>query len=257
MKPDRKLEHRGQWLQWVLDFVQEDLNSLSERKKEKLVDELVYFTYDIFPAVFPVFENFDFYKEYYKTHHCPPPQDRTPELRERFALAESGMKKIQKDLRSMLASLQEAISTKSEEVWKDYPLCESLALLSLGSYFTEGEERFQMRFKPKRDKHLGSWAKLRFAELLGGLPAHAITRCKGCGTYFLNLTERKGRIYCTPSCASRSCKKQWRKDQKEKDPVGYEAYLKKQNEYGMARYRKKVKEKYGRNVKVGRKKRSR
>ncbi len=253
MKSNRNVEDRKKWLQWVLDFIQTDLQSLSRKQPGKLIEELVFFTSAEFPSRSPIYEDFD----YYEDHYFPPAEKRIEELKVRFTLVDSDMVKIQENLRSMLQSLQDNISTGSQPEWKDYELCESLVILSTGSYFTGNEDKFQMRYRPKDDNEndLAAWAKVHLAELLGGLPVHAITKCRGCNTYFLNLTEKK-KIYCNSSCASRSIQKEKRKKLKEENPDGYRAYLTKQNKYSTALYRKKIKAKLGRKVKVGRKQRA-
>jgi hypothetical protein len=254
MKSNRKVEDRRKWLQWVLDFIQTDLQSLSRKQPDKfikLIEELVFFTSTEFPGRSAIDKDFD----YYEDHYFPPPEKRKEELKDRFALAESQMVKIQEDLRSMLEDLQNIISIESQDGSKDYELCQSLAILSMGSYFTGDEDKFQVRYKPKDDNDLVAWAKVHFAELLGGLPVHAITKCRGCNTYFLNLTEKK-KIYCTSSCASRSIQKEKRKKLKEDSPDEYSAYLKRQNRLSKESYRKKIQAKLGRKVKVGRKERA-
>ena len=169
-------DSKRKWLQWVVDFIQMKLESLSKAQKETLLDHLVHFTSENFPHRIPIRANFD----YYMSHYCPPPEDRDEQRTRKFDLAESDMGRTQEELRKMLENIQEVISTPSPTPWKNYGLCESLALLSIGSYFTGDEPMFQVSFRPKDNDDLVIWAKLHFAQLLGGLPVHAITKCRGC-----------------------------------------------------------------------------
>ena len=219
MQSNRKREDTKKWLQWVLEFTQTDLESLSRSRRYNLMDKLVYFTSPNFLHARPIFGDFTYYKDYY----FPPPKHRTTQQKERFALAESALAKIQQDLSSMLQSLQDIISTGRRGSVKDYELCESLGMLSIVDYIPWEKDKFQIRFKPKEDNDLVAWAKTHFAELLGGLPVHVIKRCKGCSAYFLNLTQRE-KDYCNSACASRSGQ-QRRREEIKKDPDRYEAYL--------------------------------
>ena len=236
----RKKVNIKEWLQWVMGFIKTDLQSFSEERREQLIEKLVFFSSTEFPRVSPLYKDFD----YYKDHYFPPPGKRNIKLKVRFASAASQISKIQDVLRSMLEDLQNIILNKSQKKRKKYELCESMVVLSMDSFFIGDEDKFQVRFRPKNDTDLVALAKLHLAELLGGLPVHAITKCKGCSTYFLNLTEKK-KIYCTSSCASRSIHKAERERLKKENPVKSREYLDKQRGY----YWKKKKAEYP-NVKI-------
>jgi hypothetical protein len=243
----RKEDQRKRWLRWVLKLLRADFKSLPRGERETLLDELLFFTSSGFPLRLPFYKDFD----YYENHFFPPPESRSPEEQERFDLAESNMGQIQEALRSMIQDILSIISTESQDSPKDYDLCESMAVLSMSSVFTWDKDRFQLRFRPKDDNDLVAWAKVHFAELLQGLPAHAISKCKGCGTYFLNLTQRD-KFYCNSACASRSIQQEKRVKLKE-DPGKYDAYLEKQSGY----YWKKQEARLGKVRRPPRKKRGR
>ncbi|HXX33815.1 MAG TPA: hypothetical protein VEM15_04995 [Thermodesulfobacteriota bacterium] len=256
MSPNRFLRFRNnmafkkEWLQWVLEFIQMDLDSLSTLKKEKLLDEVVYFTLDPFPAIFPLFRLDD---DYRKEHFCAPPEERTEPLKKRFALAEQRLKRIQGAMQSVLENVENYRLLQFEGPKKSFELCKTFSELSLvkSPWTDDNSGKFDFRIVPTREDDLVGWAKLNFAKLLTDLPLHSITKCKGCGRYFLNLTERR-KIFCTPSCASRSIARRKREELR-KNPKKYRAYLNKQKKYTMKRYREMRRNQLGPNVRVGRK----
>lgn len=243
----KKEDERNRWLMWILELIQADFDSLTRGQREKLIDDLLYFTWSGFPNIRPISQDFD----YHETHFFPPPESRTPEEQKLFELADSNLVQIRESLHSMLQDIQSFHSTESQDTLKEYDLCESMAVLSMSSVFVLDKDRFQLRFRPKDDNDLVAWAKIHFAELLQGLPVHAISKCKGCRTYFLNLTNRE-KFYCNSACASRSIQKE-KRDKLKEDPEKYEAYLEKQNDY----YWKRVKARLGKIRRPPRKKHGR
>jgi len=245
---------KKKWLQWVLEFIQMELDSLSTLKKENLIDEVVYFTLGGFPAMFPIVR---FDDDYWKEHYCPPPEERTEPLKKRFALAEQRLKRIQGAMQSVLEDVGNYRSLQFEGPRKSFKLCKTfseLSLVRIPSVWADEDDdsgKFDIRIAPTREDDLVGWAKLNFAGLLRDLPLHSITKCKGCGRYFLNLTERR-KIFCTSSCASRSIARRKREELR-KDPQKYRAYLDKQKKYTMKRYREMRRNQLGPNVRVGRK----
>jgi hypothetical protein len=67
-----------------------------------------------------------------------------------------------------------------------------------------------------------------------GVPLKWIKKCKGCGKFFLNPTERE-KIYCNSSCASRSIART-KRERLYKNPKKREAYRKKMREIMKAKY---------------------
>jgi hypothetical protein len=103
-------------------------------------------------------------------------------------------------------------------------------------------------FVPKNYSYR-DWAILNLSRLMDGVYINAIRNCNGCGRYFLNTSARE-KLYCNSLCASRSITRM-KYEERKKHPRKYKAYLKKQNEYSMARYRKMRMLQMGPNVKIG------
>lgn len=63
-----------------------------------------------------------------------------------------------------------------------------------------------------------------FRNLLDGLPLSSIKTCKGCGHYFLHLSQRD-RAFCTPLCAGRSIQEGKREKLKTNHPRKHKQFL--------------------------------
>lgn len=90
---------------------------------------------------------------------------------------------------------------------------------------------------------------LNFCALLNNVPTKWIQKCKGCRRYFLNPYERK-KSYCNASCASRSIARQ-KYEELKRDPVNYEAHLKKYRKYSKERYKRLRRLQFGPNIRIG------
>jgi hypothetical protein len=118
---------------------------------------------------------------------------------------------------------------------------------------------FEIVREPK-DPSPENWLIFNFIGLVEKFETYPIRKCKGmskdkeCGRYFLNLTRRE-KLFCTPSCASRSIQSEHRK--KLRETGKWKAHLRKMKKYQKERYKERVKAKLGRNVQVGRKRNSR
>jgi hypothetical protein len=196
------------------------------------VDRLVYFTWDTFPAAFPVFSNNDENRDGY----FPLSKKRREPMKKRFRLVEAVSRKIQKGLRSILEAFEDRPLPAKGTTRASYKLGDTLSKIVLVDYFTSIEPWFDVKVIPKAQEDVVTLAKLHLAQLLRGLPLHSVTKCRGCKHYFLNLTERN-KIYCNSSCASRSIARMKRGEIR-KDPMIYEAYKEKQRQYMRERYAK-------------------
>ena len=221
-----------EWLRWILDFIRTDLGFLKQSRKEELLDRLVYFTWDTFPALFPVFGNDDENRESY----FPLSKRRSRAMKKRFRLVEAASTRIQKGLRSILEAFEDRPLPAQGTTRASYKLGATLSKLVLVDFFTSIEPWFDVKVIPKAQDDVVTLAKLHLAQLLRGLPLHSVTKCRGCKHYFVNLTERN-KIYCNSSCASRSIARMKRGEIR-KDPMSYEAYKEKQRQYMRERYAK-------------------
>jgi hypothetical protein len=243
----KDLNFRKKWIQWVLDFIQMDLGSLSRMKRKTLAEEIVFFCDNNFFTI--DWKDFEYILSF-------PPDKRGTLLNRYLNEMETDANGIQKTLKSFI----EKITLEPTETPYSYKLPEVFSFLSIEWSFKEDRELYI----PSLDKNQGHFiihsfpqsdtletgAVLNFSKLIDGLEVHSIKNCKGCGRYFLNLTERE-KIYCNSSCASRSIVKRKREELR-KNPRKYKIYLEKQRRYMKRRYREKRRMQLGQKVRVGR-----
>jgi hypothetical protein len=245
MNRSKELIFKKKWLQWVLDFIQTDLNSLSGIKKRMVAIELTYICSKwFFKWSFEEFELFN----------------ATARLEEWLIEKKEGLQAMF-EIQGIFKSFLETIKGLPTSEHPLYQLPEKISYFSVRS--SEPEPAFSDLNKPfffiqsaPKKGTLENWGITNISELIYGLRFKLIIKCKGCSRYFLNFTERE-KLYCTTSCASRSIAKVKRDELKEKHPKKYKAYLKKQQKYSRQYYRKKLKELLGPNVKPKRIRRKR
>jgi hypothetical protein len=239
------LEFRKRWLQWALDFIQMDLNSLSKMKRKKLAKEIVYFCGD---DLFTLdWEDFEYNASF-------PTEERGDLLNKYLEDMETDPTEVQEALRNLINIILKMSSRSDKESDKEpnlWELPDIHSILFIGWHGGEPNifERgiFNIFSRPKEGSFL-NWGMLNLAKLVDQLEAHSIKKCKGCGRYFLNVTRKK-KIYCNFSCASRSIAHK-RYEELRKHPKKYEAHLKKYRKYSSKRYEMLRKIQYGPNVKI-------
>lgn len=225
MNHNKKLDFRKRWLQWVLDFIQTDLNSLSKANMKRLVLEVFYFSSDVFGMDWEDYE--------YKSTYQAEKYDMVQALNKQ----ESELPRIQEKLKSFIYAIEEVIERPMKDECNDYiPLRMTKVTPTLHIIQEKGpnEAHFAV-FHDPADKVVEGYAFLHLAKLIDGLNIGSIRKCKGCNRLFLNLT-RIEKIYCNSSCAARSIARMKREELK-KDPEKYQAYLEKQKKLMRKRYR--------------------
>lgn len=214
---DRELLFRKKWIEWVLNFANTDLNSLSESQRERLRKEMLYFSSPLFLE--------------------------SDEQEERF---QKKFKDFPIDL--SLQKIQEAITPLIEWLigfdtllWGEcYDLLNLTPYLFIDKY-VNGPDRFNMGLAPKDElikKDTGVepyWAITNLVNLVKGLPTESFLKCRECGKYFLNLQYRE-KNYCGLTCYNRHFYK-IRMEKIKKNPRKYKAEKKKKALYQKNRYK--------------------
>lgn len=235
----RNLPDIKKWLQWVLDFIQMDLNSMSPSQSKKLFLEATYFSdYDYFEKL-----GWDEFEEFFGSGHRD--IDKGLEIL-----------KLQTGLKQFLEKLENMIFQKDEFI----ELPETSSILRVNTYpeiYGDGDlhkwrSDFDISYSLKDDSLLNR-VILSFSKLIEGLDCNSIMKCKTCGRYFFNPTERK-KLYCNSVCASRFVAHR-RYEELKQNPEKYERHLKKYRKLSRQRYERLRKEMYGPNVKIQRRKR--
>ena len=210
-------------LNWFMDFISEELGTMSDLEFSKLVMDVRHYVISYAfttPLDFPKWEEMD--PVYYKLH------------------AEfEGIKSPEGfDWKDALIDAQTELR-ESLELWKAAE-DEIIPVAGVQLEITLVKGRFRVGYAlPKTyedcfDKDtLTQLAKISLCHALQDISKDAIKKCKDkdCERYFLHLS-RKERYYCTPKCTSRDLSRKRR----EKNP---EAYRKKQREIMRKKYREK------------------
>src|SRR5512139_1003863 len=149
-----------QWLQTVVDFLETDLGSMRESRKKELLDFLLYFTLDTFPAVFPVSSVDDQDPD----SNFPLSKRRSQAMRRRGQLVEVALGKIQKGLRSVLEAFGDGPLQPNRTTGPAaFKLGETICKLVLVDYFVTGEPWFDVKVIPKAQDDVVTLAKLHLA----------------------------------------------------------------------------------------------
>jgi hypothetical protein len=269
----KDLDFRKRWIQWALDFIQLDLDSLSKIGKIKLAGEISFFCGNFLLS--------DGEWEDYEYNLSSPPERRGDGMNVILRELEKNPKPVQDGLKSFIENLERikknaledyrAFLKKKSSAERDFliDLPDVSSFIAIG--FVENKGVFFIESHPKRKgtikgnlrelspedqakywtEGLEDWAISNFSKLIEDLGVDSINKCKGCGRYFVNFTKRE-KVYCNASCASRSIA-QMKRNELRKHPKKYKAYLKKQKEYMRKKYVEFRKAQFGPNVKVGRK----
>jgi hypothetical protein len=240
MKNNMELVFKKKWLQWALDFAQMDLGSLSEQKRKALVEEIGFFCFRDFSE--------SSWDEYQHTFDLVTQEEYDALLKDVDPL------KIQKKLVEFLKKLDHIHEPRSQDAPTERTYVYELPRMA--AYITSSYEgEFQIRRFPEENIP-DNWLIPNFVNLIEGFETYPVRKCKGknkdkeCGRYFLNFSTRN-KVYCTPSCASRSIQAEKREELKRTGR--WKAYLRKMKKYQKERYKERIKAKLGPNVKVGRK----
>lgn len=284
MEVKMDFEFRKKWLQWALNFVQLDLNSLPKAKFRGRCAEVLYFgSYSFLTQSFESFllffnldklpeiqiENFDeiVLKEQREIVLKEPRNQEYPgvtaeEAEEIISEMTIKLPNIQKALKDFFNNIEEALikprvtkldpTTGEEHRWYELILPETENRLDIGK--THGGFSWANISVPKTYSER-DWAILNLARLMDGISIYAIRKCQGCGRYFLNVSARE-KIYCNFACASRSIAHK-KYEELKKHPKKYKAHLKKYRKYSSDRYEKLRKMQYGPNVRIQRRRKNR
>ena len=182
-------------LNWFLDFLSLDLESLSDDEWSKWQGDAVHYFHA--PGVV--------HDEYGSLSTQP----LRKQVHLRILAEKENLKVVHKKLKTFL------------EKW----LGSSGAKYAFENvkwvFFTDnkGVMRIQPRFKIVRDltiQRLTMFVKANLCLVMHSIPREAIKTCRECGKYFLHLSK-KPKYYCNPTCSSRGSARRKR----ETDPEGY------------------------------------
>lgn len=268
------------WIQWTLDFVQTDLNSLSKSKFRGLCVEMDFFSGSGFRKGERGFEQLLMYNYFDKLPEiqvCNFDEALLNQMRkqdhnvtkehpdcfgkvtiEELEIQLAGVGKLlpflQRALKIFLDDTQDLLKKPrmkfSPIIGKELPVLEvdlPETENRLEIKLIRGEFYWYVVSVPKGYSPQ-SWAIMNLASLMIDLSVVAITTCKGCGRYFSNLSNRV-KLYCNSSCASRSIAHK-RYEELKKDPKKYEAHLKRYRKLSGDYYERLRKTQYGPNVKI-------
>jgi hypothetical protein len=224
-----------------------DLNSLSPKTKRNLLGEMSYFCSEKF-----IEEDWDEYERSLEQLTLQEYEDLT-EIDEMGKVID--ISKIQEQAIEFLDSMNHIYKPRRKDraIERIFVLN---GLPDMTSYIkSSGEGRFEIERSPKEPVP-ENWLILNFIGLVEKSETYPIRKCKGeskdgkCGRYFLNLTRRE-KLFCTPSCASRSIQAE-KRDRLRKEGE-WEVYVSKMKKYQRERYKERIRAKLGRNIYVGRK----
>jgi hypothetical protein len=239
----KNIEFRKKWLQWVLDFSQTDLGSLSRSRMKALLEEIAYFCSE---RLFK--QSWEELKEDL--------QDLTPGEYEgvtQIGDRTINLNKIQKGVFDFLTDLsnihggEDFTYLSEKDTFKIHHPLGPIRLPEMSSFIAASSQGFEIYRHPKTDS-LPDWLIVNFIELIERCEAYPIKKCKGCNRFFLNLTRFK-KIYCTSSCASRSIVSMKYQELKN-HPKEYEVHLEKHSKYSRKRYEKLRRAEFGPNIKI-------
>jgi hypothetical protein len=253
-----KIEERKKWLQWIIDLIEMDLQSVPKWQKEKLLFEASYFCGKHFYS-FDDSIDFERYEEFAS------PEEKSPkfDLDKLQAVLMEWLKKIE-----IVAAKGDSpeLPSRSFLTFLEYPhplpgprkrkrrnadFDNISGPIDPGDYKDTWKRDFEIINEPIDPEDYTNWAIINFMRLIDGIGTDSVKKCKGCGRYFVNVTQME-KIYCTPSCASRSIVKANR-DELLKDPEKSEVYHHKQRKYSRDYYRRKQIKLHGPNVRIGKK----
>ncbi len=252
------------WIKWVIEFCNTDLEAINEKEKFILT-----FTLD---TLFYPIRSPQQVREELSRFECPSLPDTSWEE----------IPNVQGTLKFFLNEIIKAPEEKETRIWKiPVTFTPSFAVFGDGSCkvaYTPSEindkflkarllsyrdygvpvnfpvdiTNFPLDIKDGRLSSLNEPNYLGwFVGILDGITTNWIGKCPGCGRFFLNPSKR-GKIYCNTSCDSRSIVIKNREDLK-KDQQKYQAYLKKQKIRMRKRYKEMRRALLGPKVRVGRK----
>lgn len=203
---------KTRWLEWAFNFVDKKLNKLSGEERHRVN----------FQAYFFCSPDFRFQGEDRFFDTLPP--ERVTKMENEINV---GM--LQKKLRPAVKFLRRFGSRADGKHSPIYSFAHDLPDVCLSLYVDQESFDLHIVHEPAHPDYL-SYAILNLVSLLDSPHIlDSIIKCKGCRSYFIDLTKKK-RIYCTNLCASRYYAQIKREDLKEKHPRKYKAYLKKQRE---------------------------
>jgi hypothetical protein len=242
MKKDGDLAFRKKWIQWVLDFAQMDLSSLPLSRRKTLKEEVAYFCSER-----PLEESWE---EFEDSLHLAPltPADYegVTEVDDRGELVD--LNKIQKYAIHFLKALNNIHKPRREDRAIERIIVKYLPNMS--SFIVSPFPGTFKIFRHPRIPTPQNWLILNFIRLIEKSETYPVKKCKGCGSFFLHLTEIE-KIYCTSSCAARSIQKA-KREKLYQDPQEHKRFLEKWRKYQRERYEKRLEAKLGPNVRIGR-----
>jgi hypothetical protein len=203
MKRDMALNFKKRWIPFVLEFAQANLRKANEAQLSRYRRGMIFLS-----SAFA--ERFD--------------EDGFEDSWRRRLDPDLDLRKI----RSGFEWISKYMGRKDKTDAVEYMLhhVKTISVLYISRHL--GRDNFVIKHH-LQEESLVNRTTFFFMRLLDGLPVSSIRKCIGCGHYFLHLTKR-GKEYCTPSCASLYIQRKKREDLRRNHPRKYKTFLKKQKE---------------------------
>jgi hypothetical protein len=219
-------------LRWYLDFIQDDLDAMSDLEFSKRVLEVQHYFQSI-PMLTLIGDNPVVYVGWPDRGRLSQPVPLWPGLNYPW---KENLKFVQKELKGFLTGLMKPFGPFSEILEGNVIVSiipTSDGAMNLGFIFTDFTPGVSKEFfTPQK---LAQMAKLSFSASIAGVPLNGVGKgvriCEECGRYFLHLSERE-RKFCSPRCTTKVTSRRRRTS----DPDAYRAY---QREIMKRKYRKK------------------
>lgn len=242
-KQNIRMKTKVKWLSWLMDFCNLDIKSVSKLKRLEL-----YFALRNFDT-----PNFEVWiEDYEKWLPKLKSVDLPPIIWDPIPLIQDKMRSF---LNKVILSAENIYIEKYDFSYLPLPDLDRKPVLlfsqsdAIKLKYVESKVLEIFRDQKKMNRYLEYGYKatesivpllpldyfiISLGEGLDGVPPKWIQKCKGCGSFFLNPTER-GKIYCNSSCASRSITRM-KREKLYQDPKKREAYRKKMREIMRKKY---------------------
>lgn len=198
-------------LEWYVDFVNMDLETIKPGDKAKLLIEAE-------GHIYPDIGSIDLSEEELIERSMSEDKDEQKEAKVLLQMIKSIPDKETKEHWEMVLNLQVVIKNlfynfQKRTEFSVRRLSDMIVLMSWG-----GNHPFEIYYQPVTDSN-DKWVKLWIFNKLNGFPGHAINICPVCNKFFLNTSLRK-KTFCSPKCMWRANAAKRRKE----NPEGYREY---------------------------------
>ncbi len=255
-------------LQWLLDFIEEDLKSLSEVRKLKLVTDMALtlgFPFELGSVFSGVASGFFDTSLRSRIAKLDSYQDTVRRL---FLKIFKKIEAVRRDRhkledREMLAAKSadlRSLGQRNARINMDLEInVEEITTFAIDEGGSENLcKRWAKGALDNSSLRLLVWAsdeaealEYLFLKLLDGLPLSALRQCPECGNWFVHVSERE-RVFCSSKCAAKKASRERYQRIKTESPELYEEERKKGAKRARKSYEGRTKSELGERVKIER-----